>query len=86
MPGRSWKTDYSNNPLYADIVRELRALPVDECILDAELTFFDKDGVDHVLTANSTMEEARTQGLTPRLMVFDLISVMGQSARNSSPW
>ena len=82
MPGRSWKTNYALNPLYADIVRELRALPVDECILDAELTFFDKDGVDRVRTANSTVEEARREGLAPRLMVFDLISVMGQSARN----
>jgi len=82
MPGRSWKTNFAENPLYADIVKELRDIPVDEFILDSELTFFNAAGKDMMLTANATIPEARKLGLTPRLMVFDLISVLGKSARN----
>lgn len=82
IPGRSWKSNYAENPLYRDIIKEALSIPVDEFVLDGELTFFTTDGTDKVRTALSTEVEVLKEGLTPRYMVFDVISVIGQSARN----
>jgi len=69
--GRSWKNDYAPNfPELVEAVRRIRAKRFVAC---AELTYFDKHGDDHFLTALATPETRRERGLTPKLMVFDLI-------------
>ena len=81
MIGRSWINDYA--PLYPEIADEIRKLPVDKAILDSELTFFTKDGRDEFLTVLAKREEWQKRGLTPKLMVFDVLELDEYNYRSS---
>lgn len=74
MIGRSEAAQYNN--YHPQILNELKQLPVN-CKIDGELTFFNKDGVDKFLSALSLSTTHVANGLTPYLMVFDLLSVDG---------
>jgi len=76
--GRTWINDYKEQ--FPEIVKDSRSIRADNCILDTELTFFDKDNKDKFLTTLAKPETK--EGLTARAMVFDLISLNNQSMMN----
>jgi bifunctional non-homologous end joining protein LigD len=67
---RNWVNDYAPN--FPEIVSEVRKLPVDNCVLDGELTFF-KNGKDVFLTAMAGQETKK--GLMAKAMLFDVLWV-----------
>lgn len=78
--GRSFKNDFA--PMYPKLTQAVRDLPCEECILDAELTFF-QDGLDVFVTALAT-EETKSQ-YDVRLVVFDALYTSEAGSLINSP-
>jgi len=69
---RNWVNDYARN--FPEIVAEIRKLPVDNAVLDGELTYFKKGtGKDVFLTALAKPENRK--GLEAKAMLFDVLWV-----------
>jgi len=75
---RSWKNEISG--FYPEVVEELRKLV--DGIYDAEMTFFDANGDDSILTVLSPPGSEARIGKTPKLMIFDVLEYDGQDVRN----
>jgi bifunctional non-homologous end joining protein LigD len=73
MHTRSWLSEVSN--FYPEICTELRMLP--SGTYDAELAYFKEDGEDVMLTVNSPPGSDARKGLTPKLMIFDILELNG---------
>jgi bifunctional non-homologous end joining protein LigD len=72
MGARNWVNDYASN--FPEIVAEIKKLPVDNCVLDGELTYFKKDtNKDVFLTALAKPENKK--GLEAKAMLFDVLWV-----------
>ena len=78
---RNWKNDYGKT--HPEIIEEVRKLPVDRCILDAEFTFF-KKGTDRdfFLNALSTQETIDKYNGEAKLVVFDVLYVDNDSVES----
>lgn len=78
---RNWKNDYGKT--HPEIVEEVRKLPVDRCILDAEFTFF-KKGTDRdfFLNALSTQATIDKYNGEAKLVVFDVLYVDNDSVES----
>jgi bifunctional non-homologous end joining protein LigD len=78
---RNWKNDYGKT--HPEIVEEVRKLPVDRCILDAEFTFFKKEtDRDFFLNALSTQETIDKYNGEAKLVVFDVLYVDNDSVES----
>jgi ATP-dependent DNA ligase len=75
MRGRSWKNDYA--PKFPEVAKDLKKSRYKKFILDAELTFF-KGKQDAFLTVLATREVQEKEGVTIKLMVFDIIELNGK--------
>ena len=82
MPGRSFKSDYTEN--HPEFVRDANKLDTD-FILCGELVFVDKDGNDQFLTALAKKETWEELGLTPKFVVFDVLKY-GSFDMINQPW
>jgi bifunctional non-homologous end joining protein LigD len=75
MIGKSEKKEYQE--IFPTIVKELSKIPFD-VVLDCELTYLRKNGTDKYFTVLSGENgEARAKGLTPYLMIFDVMHING---------
>ena len=72
LRGRSWINDYA--PKFPELVAEVRLLPVEDCVLDSELTFF-KKGTDRDVFVTALANPETKKGYTAKLMVFDALFV-----------
>jgi bifunctional non-homologous end joining protein LigD len=74
MGSRNWVNDYGKN--HPELVEEVRKLPVDRAIFDAEFTFF-KKGTDRdfFLNAMATKEKIEEEGVEAKLVIFDVLYV-----------
>jgi bifunctional non-homologous end joining protein LigD len=79
MRGRSWKNDYA--PLFPEIVEEIRKLPVEACVLDSELTFFEK-GTDRDVFITALANPETKKGYKSDAMVFDVLYVEDYNLKN----
>lgn len=70
--GRSWINDYAPN--FPELVAEVRKIPVESCVLDAELTFF-KKGTDKDVFLTALASPQTKKPYTAKLMVFDALYV-----------
>lgn len=77
MHTRSWLSEVS--AFYPEVVSELKKLP--QGIYDSELAYFNDIGQDVMLTANSPIGSEARKGLTPRLMIFDILELEGKDVR-----
>ena len=72
LRGRSWINDYA--PKFPELVAEVRQLPVGSCVLDSELTFFEK-GTDKDVFVTALANPKTKKDYTAKLMVFDALFV-----------
>jgi bifunctional non-homologous end joining protein LigD len=77
--GHSWINDYSLR--FPEIVEEIRKLPVDSCVLDGELTFFEK-GTDRDVFITALASPETKKGYVAKAMVFDVIYVEDYDLRD----
>jgi len=79
MRGRSWINDFA--PRFPEIVKEIRKLPVESCVLDSELTFFRK-GTDKDVFITALASPETKKGYTAKAMVFDVLYVEDYDLRD----
>jgi len=79
MRGRNWVNDYA--PRFPEIVEEVRKLPVEACVLDSELTFFEK-GKDRDVFITALAGPEAKKGYTAKAMVFDVLYVEDYNLKN----
>jgi len=72
MAARSWANDYASR--YLNIVDDVRKLPVDRCVLDGELTFFEK-GTDRDVFVNALSKPETKKDFDIKAMMFDVLWV-----------
>lgn len=79
MRGRSWINDYAPN--FPEIVEEVRKLPVEACVLDSEITFFEK-GSDRDVFISALAGPETKKGRTAKAMVFDVLFIEDYDLEN----
>ena len=74
MGSRNWVNDYGQK--HPEIVKQIRELPVDRAILDAEFVFF-KKGTDRdfFLNALAGPEKIAEEDAVAKLVIFDVLYV-----------
>ena len=77
MHTRSWKNEISG--FYPEVISELKKIP--DGIYDAELAFFNSSGEDTLLTVLSPPDSDARIGLTPKLMIFDILVLEGRDIK-----
>ena len=78
MESRNWVNDYA--PLHPQIVADLKKLPVDRCVLDGELTFFERGTDRDVFVAALASPETRKRlDVEVKAELFDVLWVEDDS-------
>jgi len=77
LKGRSWKSDYAPN--FPEIIKDIKKIPLNEFILDSELTFF-KGGKDVFLTALA--KEESKKDYIAKCMIFDILEYNNKNVKN----
>lgn len=81
MRGRSWKNDYASR--FPEIVAEIRKLPVENCVLDSELTFFEK-GTDKDVFLTALAKPQTKEEYIAKVMVFDALFVENENVERET--
>ena len=80
MMGRSWKNDYSKN--FPEIVKDAKKIRAKTCILDGELSFFERRPPHRNLFVTALATPETKKDYIVKLMVFDVLMVNGRSVEN----
>jgi len=81
MRGRSWKNDYADR--FPEIVAEIRKLPIENCVLDSELTFFEK-GTDRDVFLTALAKPETKKEFIAKVMVFDALFVENENVERET--